>query len=101
MNIKLAIRVENLIVLDMFWKEGVIFHHFLQLFTLKKSTLNNAIIWTVNPCSAQLYKVHVYQTRKWLFSELWSTQIKKKTRFEKNALKVSKTERGKCVGAVP
>ena len=29
MNIKLAIRVENLIFLDVFWK-GVIFHSFLQ-----------------------------------------------------------------------
>ena len=31
-NLKLAIRVENLIFLDVFWKADVIFHHFFYSF---------------------------------------------------------------------
>ena len=50
MNLKFAIRFENLIFLDVF-KKGVIFHHFLQFFTLKKGTFDDAIHTTVSAFS--------------------------------------------------
>ena len=50
-NIKLAIKVENLIFLDVF-RKGVFVTIVLQLFALKKGTLNNAITSIVSSCSA-------------------------------------------------
>ena len=47
MNIKLAIRVENLIFLDVFQKV-VIFYNFLTALMIKKGPLNNVIISTVS-----------------------------------------------------
>ena len=72
MNINFSITVENCIFLDMFKKYGVIFHYFLIAFCIKKGTFDNADI------------LIVYSYPK-----------------EKNAFKVSKTERGKGGGTLP